>query len=267
MASNNPLLTAWNAGRKTYGVWLTTPGSVQAEIVARQGLDYVCVDYQHGLIDHGAAVPMMQGIAAGGGTPIARVGWNDATRIMQVLDAGAVGVVVPMVNDAAEAAAAVAACKYPPAGMRSYGPVRAKDTFGTADPDELADVACIVMVETADGIKNVGDIAATPGVDAVYIGPSDLALAMGYKPNHVPPHEDFLQVIRDILQACRDNGIAAGIQAASGSIASGYTDQGFDMITVASDAAILASAVRAHLQAAKGGSATAGDAGGPTGNY
>jgi 4-hydroxy-2-oxoheptanedioate aldolase len=267
MASKNPLINAWNEGRKTYGLWLTTPGSVQAEIVARQGLDYVCVDYQHGLIDHSTGVPMMQGITAGGGTPIARVGWNDATRIMQVLDAGAVGVVVPMVNNAEEAAAAVAACKYPPTGMRSFGPVRARDTFGTTDPEGLADVACIVMVETADGIRNVSEIAATPGVDAIYIGPSDLALAMGYKPNQVPAPEDFLQVIDDILKACREQGIAAGIQAASGQIAQGYTAQGFDMITVASDAALLGAAVRAQLETATGGRPGAPAASAPTSNY
>jgi 4-hydroxy-2-oxoheptanedioate aldolase len=267
MASNNPLITAWRDGRRIYGLWLTTPGSVQAEIVARQGFDYVCVDYQHGLIDHSTGVPMMQGITAGGGTPIARAGWNDATRIMQVLDAGAVGVVVPMVNNAEEAAAAVAACKYPPVGMRSYGPVRARETFGSADPDALADVACIVMVETADGIRNVAEIAATPGVDAIYIGPSDLALAMGYKPNPVPPPADFLHVIEDIVKACRDAGIAAGIQAASGQIAKGYADQGFDMITVASDGAVLGAAARSHLETAKSGSVSAGHVANPTSNY
>ncbi|MCV2489289.1 aldolase/citrate lyase family protein [Geodermatophilus sp. YIM 151500] len=267
MASNNPLIAAWAAGRKTYGLWLTTPGSVQAEIVARQGLDYVCVDYQHGLVDHSTGVPMMQGITAGGGIPIARVGWNEPARIMQVLDAGALGVVVPMVNNAEEAAAAVAACKYPPAGMRSFGPVRARDTIGTTDPAALADVACIVMVETADGIRNTADIAATPGVDAIYIGPSDLALGMGYEPNHTPPREDFLQVIEDILKACRDNGIAAGIQAANGRIAQGYSEQGFDMITVASDAALYGAAVREQLAIAKAGPAGTTPASAPAGQY
>ena len=266
MASTNPLISAWTSGQKTYGVWLTTPGSVQAEIVARQNLEYVCVDYQHGLIDHATGVPMMQGIAAGGGVPIARVGWNEPNRIMQVLDAGALGVVVPMVNSADEARAAVHACKYPPYGMRSYGPVRAKDTFGSTDPEDLADVACIVMVETADGIRNVREIAATEGVDAIYIGPSDLALAMGYKPNHMPPKDDFLATIADILVACRESGVAAGIQAASGAIARTYSEQGFDMITIGSDSPIFASAVRSHLKIAKGADEPVGtDA--PASNY
>ncbi len=266
MASRNPLINAWRSGTKTYGVWLTTPGSVQAEIVARQDLDYVCIDYQHGMIDHSTAVPMLQGIMAGGSAPIARVSWNQPNRIMQVLDAGALGVVVPMVNDAAEARAAVAACRFPPQGMRSYGPVRAKDVLGSADPDDLVDVACIVMVETVDGIRNVRDIAAVEGVDAIYVGPSDLALAMGYKPNHVPPKEDFLATIADILAACRESGIGAGIQAANGEIAHRYSEQGFDMITIGSDAAILASAVRSHLKTARGAAEPA-RTGAPAGNY
>jgi 4-hydroxy-2-oxoheptanedioate aldolase len=270
MATANPLLQAWAEGRTTYGLWCTMPGSVPAEFIARQGLDYVCVDYQHGLIDHTVGVPMMQGIQAGGSNPIARVGWNEPARIMAVLDAGAYGVVVPMVNNAAEAAAAVAACRYPPAGMRSYGPVRAKDVHGTADPDGLTDVACIVMVETADGIRNVEEIAATEGVAGIYIGPSDLALAMGLRPNHNPPDREFLQVIDDIKAACHRHGIAAGIQAANGEIAARHTDEGFDMITVASDAAVLAAAVRGHLAAAKagaGGAASSAPDRLPAGNY
>jgi 4-hydroxy-2-oxoheptanedioate aldolase len=254
MATANPLLAAWAEGRTTYGVWATMPGSVPAEFIARQGLDYVCVDYQHGLIDHSNGVPMMQAIQAGGSIPIARVGWNEPARIMAVLDAGAYAVVVPMVNNAAEAAAAVAACRYPPHGTRSYGPVRAKDVHGTAHPDGLADVACIVMVETIDGIRNVEEIAATEGVDGIYIGPSDLALALGLLPNHTPPDPEFVKVIDDIKAACRRHGIAAGIQCANGEIAAHYTGLGFDMITVASDAAVLAAAVRGHLAAAKAGS-------------
>jgi 4-hydroxy-2-oxoheptanedioate aldolase len=258
MATANPLLAAWADGRTTYGIWCTMPGSVPAEFIARQGPDYVCVDYQHGLIDHSNGVPMMQAIQAGGSTPIARVGWNEPARIMAVLDAGVYAVIVPMVNNAEEAARAVSACRYPPAGIRSYGPVRAKDVLGTADPDGLADVACLVMVETADGIRNVEEIAATEGVAGIYIGPSDLALAMGLRPHHSPPEPEFVQVIADIMAACRRHGIAAGIQCANGDIAATYAEQGFDMITVASDAAVLAAAVRAQLAAAKAGAA-AGD--------
>jgi len=263
--SANPLISAWQAGRTTFGVWCTMPGSVPAEFIARQGLDYVCVDYQHGLIDHSTGIPMMQAIEAGGSVPIARVNWNEPNRIMQVADAGARGVVVPMVNNAAEAERAARALRFPPHGDRSFGPVRAREVLGTVDPEALADQACIVMVETADGIKNVREIAATPGVHAIYIGPSDLALAMGLLPNHTPPDPEFVRVIAEIQAACRDNGIAAGIQCANGEIAAGYAAEGFDMITIASDAPLLTGAVRTNLAAARSqaGRVTAA----PTSNY
>jgi 4-hydroxy-2-oxoheptanedioate aldolase len=256
MNITNPLISSWQSGRTTYGVWCTLPGTAHAEFIARQGVDYVCVDYQHGLIEHATGVPMMQAIEAGGSAPIARVNWNEPNRIMQVLDAGARAVVIPMVNSAEEAARAVRAFHYPPHGDRSYGPVRARESLGTTDPDALSDQACIIMIETAEGIKNVREIAATPGVHALYIGPSDLSLALGLRPHHTPTDPEFVRVVAEIQAACRDNGIAAGIQCANGEIAAGYAEQGFDMITIASDAPLLASAVRANLAAARGGAAT-----------
>lgn len=249
--STNPLISAWRAGRKTYGVWCTMPGSVPAELIARQGADYVCVDYQHGLVDHSTAIPMMQAIDAGGSVPIARVSWNEPDRIMRVADAGARGVVVPMVNTAAEALRAARALRFPPHGDRSYGPVRAREVLGTADLDILADQACLIMIETADAIRNVREIAATPGVHGLYVGPSDLALSMGLLPGHAPPDPEFVRVIDGILAACKDSGIAAGIHCASGEIAAVYAEQGFDMLTVASDGSLLTAGVRANLMAAK----------------
>jgi 4-hydroxy-2-oxoheptanedioate aldolase len=266
VSSTNPLISKWRDGQTTYGVWCTMPGSVPAEFIARQGVDYVCVDYQHGLIDHSVGVPMMQAIEAGGAVPIARVNWNEPNRIMQVLDAGARAVVVPMVNNAAEATSAVRACRFPPHGERSFGPVRAREVLGTVDPEALADQALLIMIETADGIRNVREIAATPGVHGLYIGPSDLALAMNLRPNHAPPDPEFLGVIKEIVAACRDNGIAAGIQAPNGEVAAGYTEQGFDMITIASDAPLLTAAVRANLATARGTGVGAG-ATRPASNY
>jgi len=263
--SVNPLISRWRDGQTTYGVWCTMPNDAGAEFIARQGVDYVCVDYQHGLIDHGASVPMIRAIDAGGSVPIARVAWNEPYLIMQALDAGARGVVVPMVNTAEDARRAARALRYPPHGERSFGPVRARVSQGTSDPAALADQACIIMIETAEGLKNVREIAATPGVDALYIGPSDLALALDLLPNHSPPDPRFVQAIADIEAACRANGVAAGIQCATGEIAAGYAEQGFNMITIASDVPLLTGAVREHLAAAKrSGSAGAGQ---PASNY
>ena len=248
----NPLKAAWERGEKTLGVWCTLPGSTHAEMVARQGVDYVCVDYQHGMIDHSVGVQMMQAILAGGAIPIARPGWNEPARIMQALDAGVAGVVVPMVNNASEATAAVAATRFPPRGSRSYGPVRAREVIGSADPATLEDVACMVMIETEQGIVNARSIIRTEGVTGVYIGPSDLGLAMGFTPGTYPHDERMLDFLRSVVDECREAGKVPGIQAANGDIARDYAELGFDMITIASDAPLLTGAVRSHLSRARG---------------
>src|SRR5215213_5660503 len=151
MANPNPLKEIWSEGRAALGLWMTVPGSIGAELLAGAGVDYVCVDQQHGVIDYASMVPMFQAIGAAGAAPITRVVQNDPGLIMQSLDAGALGVIVPLVNDATEAARAVAACRYPPRGIRSYGPVRAAGVIGSRDPEVLAErVLCIVMVETRE---------------------------------------------------------------------------------------------------------------------
>ena len=183
MTTGNSLKEAWAAARKTFGAWLTIPSSLSAELVAELRPDYVCVDQQHGAIDYGSMVPMLQAIRAAGATPITRVVGNDAALIMKALDAGALGVIVPLVSSQAEAARAVAACRYPPMGTRSYGPVRAAHVLGSTSPTDLAEgVVCLVMVETREGLDRVEEIAATPGLDGIYVGPADLALSFGLPP-------------------------------------------------------------------------------------
>ncbi|GIH24346.1 aldolase [Acrocarpospora phusangensis] len=260
--SDNPLIRRWRAGEVTYGVWCTVPGSVSAELIARQGPDYCCLDFQHGLIDLAAGVTMMQAVEAGGSIPVARVNWNEPNRIMQVLDAGARGVVVPMVGNAEEAARAARAFRFPPHGDRSWGPVRTGGVLGGTDPETLADQACILMIETADGIGNVREIAAVPGVDALYIGPSDLSLSLGLRPGHTPPDPRFTEVVDGIRTVCLENGIAAGIHCGSGEEAARYAEQGFTMITVGTDSSLLSGAVRGNLDAARGGTGSAGRAAG-----
>ena len=251
-SSTNPMLRAWAEGRPLFGIWLTMPNVVGAEFAAREGPDYVCVDTQHGLIDFSDTVPMLVGITAGGAIPVVRVTWNQPAPIMAALDAGAFGVIIPMVNDAEEAQRAVAACRFPPKGMRSYGPVRAKYTLGSADPVALDEVACIVMVETVGGIAHVEDIVSVPGVDAVYIGPSDLALAVGKKPGP-RPYDDLAEPVAQIKAACRKHGVALGIHSLTGEAAAHWAEAGFDMITVGSDASMFAAAVRSYLETARQG--------------
>lgn len=248
----NPLKAAWQNGEKTLGVWCTLPGSTQAEMIARQGVDYVCIDYQHGMIDHGTGVQMMQGILAGGSVPIARPGWNEPARIMQVLDAGVQGIVVPMIDNPDQAAAAVAAVRYPPRGSRSYGPVRAREVLGSADPEVMEDIPAMMMIETVDGIANAQAIIRTEGVTGIYIGPNDLSLAMGITPNTFPHPAKMLDFLKFVVDDCRKAEKVPGIQAANGEIAASYVELGFDMVTIGSDSPFLTSAVRAHLATARG---------------
>src|SRR5918997_1300637 len=202
-------------------------------------------------------------IGAEGPAPITGVLSNDPFLIMKALDAGAWGVIVPLVNNAEDAARAVAACRYPPRGVRSYGPVRAAGVIGSRDPEELGgEVLCLVMVETGEGLEKVEEITSTPGVDGVYIGPSDLALSLGLPPTLEVTEDAHLEAVNRIREACHRNGIAAGIHAPSGEWARRHAEAGFDMVTVATDAALLRAAASRELTVARGGRVEAGPGGG-----
>lgn len=252
MTYENPLAAAWREGRTTFGVWCTIPSSVSTELTAALGFDYVCVDMQHGAISYPTAVPMLQAARAAGTAAVARVQYNDPGEIMKILDAGAIGVLVPLVNTAEEAARAVAACRYPPVGNRSYGPVRAGVVTGSVDPADLGQVLCLVMVETAEGLANVDEIASTPGVDGIYVGPSDLSLALGLPPGYEHAEREHVDAIESIRDACARHGIVAGIQCDSGPLAARRRAQGFQMVTVGIDASFMRTLAGQELAAARG---------------
>lgn len=168
------------ARERAIGYWAMLDAPAAVERLGLVGYDYVCLDGQHGLFGYQG---MLNGLialdAAGGSAPIARVDANNPTSICRALDAGAVGVIVPLVDDAEQAAAAVAATRYPPEGVRSYGPARSALRIGPEPAAANEQVAVLAMIETPRGLANVERICATPGLDAVYIGPSDLRLAVG----------------------------------------------------------------------------------------
>lgn len=259
----NPFRQSWSQGSPMTGAWATMPDPVAAEVLGRAGFDYVCVDQQHGLVDDSTMVPMLQAVDASGAASLVRVRWNEPPAIMSALDAGAAGVVVPMIQTPADAEAAVAACRFPPRGQRSYGPVRAREVMGSSDPDVVEQVVCIVMIETAPALASLDEILATPGLDGVYIGPSDLALCLGEKPGSTS--ELFRSTVATVLEACRRHEVAAGIHTASGEEARSYLEQGFDFVTAVSDAGLLGRAARAELAAARG--SEPGAASGPATGY
>ena len=241
----------WAGGGETLGLWLSIPSLLSAEITGRQPVDYVCVDTQHGVVDYTASVAMIQAIELGGGTPIVRVPWNEPGIIGKSLDAGAHGVIVPMVNTREQAEAVVQAARYVPAGTRSWGPVLA----GLRHPDNRAwadaTIAVIPMIETAEAISNLDEILSVPGIDAVYVGPADLAVSLGLEPAGNDGDPIFDEALATIVAACRRHGVVPGIHA-SGVLAPLRREQGFRMITIASDALAMGAGYSSALAAASG---------------
>jgi 4-hydroxy-2-oxoheptanedioate aldolase len=232
------------------GFWLTLPATVAAEKVAHLGYDFVGLDLQHGQSEYRDALAVLGAVGAAGVSVIARVPGNEAWWIGRVLDAGAEGVIVPLVNDAADARRAVAACRYPPLGERSYGPMRSGMYIGP-DPDVANEVvSCLVMIETARGLENVEDIARVPGVDALFVGPSDLAISLGLKPgaDGNPVFEASLARIREAAGAA---GVGVGLPCASGAATRRRLDEGFTFAFAASDVGVLVAGAEAELAAAR----------------
>jgi 4-hydroxy-2-oxoheptanedioate aldolase len=236
------------------GYWVVLDSPTSTERLARIGYDYVCLDGQHGLFGYAGMLAGLTAVdAAGQGVGIVRVGGNDAATIGRALDAGAAGVIVPLVNSAEDAARAVAASRYPPAGIRSYGPGRALSRVG-ARPAEINDgVIVLVMIETAEGLANVEAIAATPGLDGLYIGPSDLTIGLGgAAPGDESVADAFESALARVRRVCEDNRIAAGLHTPSGEVAAKRISEGFTFVSVAGDLSHLEAAARAHLALARG---------------
>ncbi|HEY8198983.1 MAG TPA: aldolase/citrate lyase family protein [Candidatus Limnocylindrales bacterium] len=261
MTSVNPLLALWRAGKPSLGGWLTTSDPQIAEYLATGGFDEICVDQQHGIVDSAALASCFRALELHGVAPTTRVPANDFAAIGFALDVGAVAIVVPMVNSAAEAAAAADACHYPPRGHRSVGPLRGPFVRASERLDALDEAACVVMIETPDGIENVDAIAATPGVDAIYIGPGDLALGLGlsawptdWTPAEAKLHADTVERIR---QSCVAHGVAPGMHTGDGATARRYLEQGFQMVTVTNELGLITVGAQAHLAMARGETASA----------
>lgn len=196
----------------TYGAWCVIPTGFTAQILAHAGFDWLCVDMQHGLVGYTEMRTMVQAVKFTGVPVLVRVSANASDEIMRALDLGADGVVVPLVNSAAEAEAAVAACRYPPHGIRSWGPSGAsigRRAFTTEAANR--DVVCMVMTETRQAVAAADEIAAVPGLDGIYIGPNDLALSLGLAPGQAEHAAVLTEAVEHVVHACRRRGVVAGI--------------------------------------------------------
>jgi 4-hydroxy-2-oxoheptanedioate aldolase len=247
------LRTIWSEGGTVVNGWLHVPSSFSAEVMAHAGYDSLTVDMQHGPVDYGSLIPILQAISTTDTVPVVRVPWHDPGLTMQVLDAGCYAVICPMVNTREEAEAFVGACRYPPAGYRSYGPFRAT-LYGGEDYPEYADdaVVTIAMIETREALENLDGILGVTGLDAVFVGPSDLGQSLGYGPGVDREEPEVVEAIDRVLAAARDRGLAAGIFTASPGYASRMVEKGFRFVNVSTDAQLMAKAASEAVADLKG---------------
>jgi 4-hydroxy-2-oxoheptanedioate aldolase len=216
--------------------------------MAHQGWDTLTIDLQHGVVDYPAMVTMLQAISTTPTVPIVRVPWLEPGILMKTLDAGAYGLICPMVNTREDAQKLVAYTSYAPRGTRSFGPVRAL-LYGGADYYEHADrtIVRFAMIETAQALDNLDAILAVEGLDAVYIGPSDLSISLGCKPSFDEPEPKAAQAIDHILARARHHGIVAAIHNGTPEAARARIEKGFQLVTVSSDARLIAAGAQQIL--------------------
>lgn len=238
----NRLRTLWKSGTAVVNGWLAIPNGFAAETMAHQGWDSLTVDMQHGVVDYQAMVTMLQAVSTTATVPIVRVPWLEPGILMKSLDAGAYAVICPMVNTRLDAQNLVAWTHYAPRGVRSFGPIRAQIYGGADYPQHANDtIVTFAMIETAKALDNLDDILSVEGLDAIYIGPSDLSLSLGCRPvlDEVDPKAQ--QAIDHVLERAQAHGIVAGIHNAGSESALQRIAKGFRFVTVSSDARLMAS--------------------------
>lgn len=237
----NRLRTLWRNDQAAVNGWLAIPSSFASETMAHQGWDTLTIDLQHGVVDYQAMVTMLQAISTTPTVPLVRVPWLEPGIIMKTLDAGAYGVICPMVNTREDAQKLVAYTHYAPRGTRSFGPVRALLYAGADYPSQANDtIVAFAMIETAQALDNLDAILSVEGLDAVYIGPSDLSLALGCKPTFDDVEPEVAQAIDHIVDRAKAHGVVAGIHNGRPDVARARIAKGFRFVTISSDARILA---------------------------
>lgn len=238
-----PALTAWCSVGNPYS----------AETLGHAGFDAIVVDLQHGMIFLEQAMPMLAAISSTPAMPLVRISENQFFEANKMLDAGAYGIICPMIDDVAAAERFVAACRYPPAGRRSFGPTRGL-LYGGADYFEHAndEILTLGMIETPQGMANLDAIAAVPGLDGLFVGPSDLSLALGLPPAPNWSSGPLATAIDQILAAARKHGKMAGIFCGSIEFAAAMKDKGFDLINISNDAMMLRATGAGFVKALRG---------------
>lgn len=247
----NRLKALWAEGRPTVNGWCSIASPFVAEIMAAQGFDSLTVDMQHGALDYSDLLPMLQAMRASGAVLLARVPWLEPGIIMKALDAGAQGIICPMVNTAEEAARFVSYLRYPPLGVRSFGPTRAAFAVkGDYASQANANILAFAMIETAEAMANLDAITATPGLDGIYVGPADLSISLSagrLAPGMDREEPEMQEAFRAILAACKRNGLRAALHCGTPDYAARAIGWGFDMTTVGGDTRFLSAAAAAAV--------------------
>ncbi|MBX3635946.1 MAG: 2,4-dihydroxyhept-2-ene-1,7-dioic acid aldolase [Rubrivivax sp.] len=249
----NRLRQLWREDRAAINGWLAIPSAFAAETMAHQGWDTLTIDLQHGVVDYAQMVGMLQAISTTPTVPLVRVPWLEPGILMKALDAGAYGVICPMVNTRDDAAKLVAWTTYAPRGTRSFGPVRAL-LYGGADYPQHADATVVrfAMIETAQALDHLDAILSVEGLDAIYIGPSDLSLALGCKPSFDEVEPKVAEAIDHILARAQAHGVVAGIHNAGPDAALARIAKGFRLVTISSDARLMAAGAQQILGRMRG---------------
>jgi 4-hydroxy-2-oxoheptanedioate aldolase len=241
-------------GINCLGGWVAIPNAFAAEVYAAQGWDCVTIDMQHGASDINDIVPILQAIQSSGSnaTPMVRVPWNDPAHIMRVLDAGAMGIICPMINTKAEAEALVRASRYPPLGERSFGPFRASQYGADYAQKSNDEILLFAMIETRQAVSNLEEILSVKGINGVYVGPSDLSFSMGKPPTLDPSDKEVLTAIDIIVKTTRKWGHIAGVHTDGPATALRRFEAGFQMCTLLNDVRLLAAGAQQMIREVRG---------------
>lgn len=250
----NRLRELWRAGKPATMAWLSTADTFVAETLGSAGFDALVLDMQHGMtIGPDRAGLWLQAVGNTDAVPVVRVPWNEPVFIQWVLDAGAMGVIVPLVNNLEDASKAGGACRYPPQGFRSVGPNRV--TLG-AGGDYLQraneEVVCLVMVENIQTVGRVEELAKAPGIDGFYIGPSDLAATMGVPPGSFRTSQEHARACQRVLDVARAHKLVAGIHCWDAQEAAQRQKQGFVFCPAMMDTSALKAQAEAALAVVRG---------------
>ncbi len=245
----NRVRRVWAEGRVAVNGWVAAPAVITVEAMAAADWDSLTLDLQHGTADYAALLSLLPVIEKAGITPMVRVPWLDEGIVMRVLDAGALGVIAPMIETPEDAARLVRSCRYPPDGGRSFGPIRARYAWGNDYPQRAnGEVLPLAMVETRRDVEALPEILTVPGLGGIYIGPADLSFSHGFAPGFDRQEPELLEIILGILDRCRAAGVPCCLHTMSPEYAANMAGKGYSLVTIGSDTRFLEAAATATVK-------------------